>query len=48
MFTKTQIVNAMNRLNGIILNGETEEIRIAAYAERVQYGQMLFNHQYVY
>jgi gamma-glutamyl-gamma-aminobutyrate hydrolase PuuD len=48
MLTKTQIVNAMSRLDGIILDGETEEIRVAAYAQRVQYGQMLFNHEYVY
>lgn len=48
MLTKVQIVNAMRRLDSVILDGETEEIRIAAYVQHVAYGEMLFNRQYVY
>jgi hypothetical protein len=48
MLTKTQIINAMTQLDDIVLNGETEEIRVAAYVEHVRYGDMLFNHKYVY
>ena len=48
MLTKTQIVNRMNALDSIILNGATEEERLAAYNTRVAYGEMLFNRQYVY
>jgi hypothetical protein len=48
MLTKVQIVNAIRRLEGIILNGETQEIRMAAYNARVAYGEMLFNRRYVY
>lgn len=48
MLTKVQIVNAMNRLDAIILDGVTEADRRAAYDLRVAYGEMLFNRQYVY
>jgi hypothetical protein len=47
MLTKVQIVNAMNRLDDVILNGNAEE-SLAAYIEHVAYGEMLFNRQYVY
>lgn len=48
MPTKTQIIVAMEKLDDTILNGATEAIQIAAYEERMQYADMLFNHKYVY
>ena len=48
MLTYTQIVVAMRKLDDIVLNGETEAIRVAAYEEHLRYGDMIFNHKYVY